>query len=106
MGLWDCSCGRCGSILGGRFFLERTGGPMYEIDLDSLNATLCKGLRIIVAFRQMVKNASIDYPEFADLEWEYRTAANQVQLVSKSLKEQGLRPVVNDQSKVVVEVDK
>lgn len=55
------------------------GGNMFEIDLLQVNKCLCKCLRILVAFRRMAKEVSIDYPEFADLEREIREAAGYMQ---------------------------
>lgn len=52
---------------------------MFEIDVVMVNKCLCKCLRILVAFRRMTKEVSIDYPEFADLEREIRDAAGFMQ---------------------------
>lgn len=67
---------------------------MGEVNLDALNSTLCKGLRMVVAIRRLAKDVNLDGERLADLEREVRERAGEIQKALQSQIEDGNSPIL------------
>lgn len=64
-----------------------------ELRLESLNVTLCKGIRMIVAIRRLAKDVNLDVQQLFELEKEVRAAAGQIQMAISARKNAG-KPLI------------
>ena len=67
---------------------------MYDLDLEKLNRSLVKSVKLIVAVRRMLSPEDAGLVEVGDLEREIREAASECQRVLGLVDADAHRPVI------------
>ena len=67
---------------------------MYDLDLEKVNRSLVKAIRILVVVRRMIGKDGEGYSEVQDIEREIRDAASECQRVLELIKVDGTRPLL------------
>ena len=75
--------------------MEGTGGLTFELDLEKLNGSLVKAIKLSVATRRLIGKGRDGYEEIQDIEREIREAAGECQRVLKLVEGDGNRPLIN-----------
>ena len=68
---------------------------MYDLDLEKVNHSLVKAIRLSVACRRMIGKGLPGYEEIQDIEREIREAAAECQRVLELIEADANRPLLN-----------
>ena len=69
---------------------------MYDLDLEKVNKSLVKSVRLCVALRRFFGKDGAEHCEFMDLEREIREAAGECQRVLELIKADAERPLLGE----------
>lgn len=68
---------------------------MYDLDVEKVNSTLVKALKLAVGARRLIGKSGAGYSEIQDIEREIREAAAECQRVLGLVAADAERPLIN-----------